>query len=135
MNELELLPPWWVLLAAAVPVLVTGVLLYRWVARDELADVGGRVRSIIAAMVFSIAISLTGWGVWMLTTLPPREVVFTVVWVVVSLYFVVAAGTFKTQLGRFGTTAGATTRHLITALLWGPVMVLMLLPRKKLPKE
>ena len=49
-----------------------------------------------------------------------------------ALYFVVAAGTFKTQMGRFGTSPTATARHLLQALLWGPIMVLMLLPRRKL---
>lgn len=131
MEPLELVPPWWVLLAAGLLVVVTGVLLYRWVALDELARVGGRVRSVMAAIVFSIAIALTGWGVWALTALPPREVVFAVVWVGVSGYFIVAAGTFKTQLGRFETGAGPTVRHLLQALLWGPIMVLMLLPRRR----
>ena len=131
MEPLELVPPWWVLLAAVPPVIATGVLLYRWVALDEARVTGARVRSIVAAVVFSVAIALTGWGCWALTALPPREVVFAVLWVCVSFYFVVAAGTFKTQLGRFGTSPGATARHLLTALLWGPVMVLMLLPRRK----
>ena len=134
--SLELLPPWWVLLVAGLTVVGTGVLLYRWVARDELDRVGGRVRSVFAALVFSLAIAATGWVCWLLTTLPPREVVFAVVWVAVSAYFVVAAGTFKTQMTRFDTSAGATARHLLQALLWGPIMVLMLLPpRRKLPEE
>ena len=132
MEPFELIPPWWVLLASGLLVLVTGVLLYRWVARDELARVGGRVRSIIAAVVFSLAIAVTGWGVWAITALPPREVAFAVIWVGVSGYFIVAAGTFKTQLGRFETGAWATVRHLLQALLWGPIMILMLLPRRRL---
>lgn len=134
MEPLDFVPPWWVLLAAGLLVAVTGVLVYRWVARDELARTGGRVRSILAAVVFSIAISVTGWAVWLLTALPPREVVFAVVWVGVSGYFIVAAGTFKTQLTKFETGAGATARHLLQALLWGPIMVLMLLPPRKLER-
>ena len=132
MEPLDFVPPWWVLLAAGLLVLVTGVLLYRWVARDEMARLGGRVRSIVAAVVFSIAIALTGWGVWVVTALPPREVAFAVIWIGVSGYFIVAAGTFKTQLGRYETGAGPTARHLLQALLWGPIMILMLLPRKRL---
>jgi hypothetical protein len=133
--DLELVPPWWVLLAAAVPVVGTGVLLYRWVAPDELKQAGARVRSIVAAAVFSLAIVAMGWLCWLLTALPRREIVFAVLWAVVSLYFVVAAGTFKTQMGRFGVTPKDTARHLLTALLWGPVMVLMLLPpRQELEK-
>jgi hypothetical protein len=136
MEALELIPPWWVLLAAGATVIGTGVLLYRWVARDELDRVGARVRSVFAAIVFSLAIAATGWGCWLLAALPPREVVFAVVWLFASAYFVVAAATFKTQMKRFETSAGATARHLLQALLWGPVMVLMLLPpRKRLPEE
>jgi hypothetical protein len=131
-----------VLLAAAVPVIASGVLLYRWVARDELERVsktgeqdlrGARARSGVASFVFSLAIGAVGWLCWLLVTLPPREVVFAVIWVVVSFYFVVAAGTFKTQMGRFGTSPMATARHLLQALLWGPIMVMMLLPRREPP--
>ena len=136
MEALELIPPWWVLLAAAATVIGTGVLLYRWVARDELQRVGARVRSVFAAIVFSLAIAATGWACWLLAALPPREVVFAVVWVAASAYFVVAAATFKTQMKRFDTSPGATARHLLQALLWGPIMVLMLLPvREKLPED
>ncbi|MBL8957958.1 MAG: hypothetical protein JNK82_44695 [Myxococcaceae bacterium] len=137
MEPYELIPPWWVTLAAGLTVVGTGVLLYRWVARDELSRVGARVRSVFAALVFSFAIAVTGWGCWLLAALPRREAVFAVVWVFVSGYFVVAAGTFKTQMKKFDTSAGATARHLVQALLWGPIMVLMLLPpsRELPPKE
>ena len=46
----------------------------------------------------------------------------------VALYFIVAAGAFKTQMGRFmpwrQTFGGAlreTVLHLVEALLWGPL--------------
>ena len=66
-----------------------------------------------------------------LELVPPWWVLLAVVWVGVSGYFIVAAGTFKTQLKRFETGAGPTVRHLLQALLWGPIMVLMLLPRPR----
>jgi len=136
MDGYELIPPWWVSLVAGLTLAGTGVLLYRWVVRDEVDRVGARVRSVAAAIVFSFAIAVTGWGSWLLAALPPREVVFAVIWVFVAGYFVVAAGTFKTQMKRYDTSAGATARHLLQALLWGPIMVLMLLPpRRELPRD
>ena len=81
METFDLIPPWWVLLAAAVPVIASGVLLYRWVARDELKRVSqsgehslraARARSVVASIVFSVAIALAGWVCWLLAALAGR---------------------------------------------------------------
>ena len=108
------------------PILLSMLLVVALLATVGLAPAQTRTR------VDETIRALTGWGVWVVTALPPREAAFAVIWVGVSGYFIVAAGTFKTQLGRFETGAGATARHLLQALLWGPIMILMLLPRKRI---
>jgi hypothetical protein len=137
-------PPLWVCAVAAVPVLGLGLTLYRWVLHDEAARVGeenlqgARARAGIASLVFTSGIAIAGWLVWLLAEVPPRAVVFVVLWAFVALYFVIAAGAFKTQMGRFmpwrqgfGTAMRETTLHLIEALLWGPITVKMLLSKRR----
>ena len=118
-----MLPPLWVCAVAALPMLGLG---------------GARVRSAVAALVFTSAIAGTGWLVWLLSELSPRAVVFIVLWTLFVLYFIVAAGAFKTQMGRFmpwrqsfGAALRETALHLVEALLWGPLTVRVLLSRRR----
>ena len=142
-----MLPPWWVYASAAVPLLGLAVGLYRWVMGDEKARLiregkntlrGARARSIFASFVFTAAVAVGGLVVWLLASEAPRVVVFVVLWVLVALYFVIAAGAFKTQLSRFmpaqqgfRVVAKETILNVIEAFLWGPITVLMLLKRQK----
>lgn len=142
-----MLPPWWVYASAAVPLLGLAVGLYRWVMGDEKARLlregqpslrGARARSVFASFVFTGAVAVGGLVVWLLAAAAPRAVVFVVLWALVALYFVIAAGAFKTQLSRFmpaqqsfRVVAKETMLNVLEAFLWGPITVLMLLRRQK----
>jgi hypothetical protein len=142
-----MLPPLWETAIAALPVLGLGVGLYRWVVHDEVKRLqsagesdlrGARVRSALASLVFTGAIALAGWLTWLLSELELRGIIFVVMWTIVSMYFVIAAGAFKTQMGRFmpskpgfGTALREMTLNLIEALLWGPLTVMMLLRSRR----
>jgi hypothetical protein len=142
-----MLPPLWECAVAAVPMLGLGFALYRWVFRDEARRLkaagdedlrGARVRSALASLVFTGAIGVAGWFVWWLSELENRGVVFVVLWTLISLYFVIAAGAFKTQMGRFMSgrqsfteTLRETVLNLLEALLWGPLAVRVLLRSRR----
>ena len=124
---MSLLPPLWLSAIAVALLLGAGTGLYRWLARDGL-----RARSAAAAVAFTVALAAFGWGSWALSELPPREVVFALLWSLSGLYFYVAARAFKLSLRRFKpTTTGDTSLHLLEAVLWGPIMVAALVTRRR----
>jgi hypothetical protein len=139
-------PPLWVCGVAALPLLGLGVGLYRWVLRDELSRMppgetklgNARMGAAAASVVFTGAIGGAGWLVWLLSELPTRAVAFVLLWSLLAVYFLIAASAFKTQMGRFepwrhgfGRALRETALHLVEALLWGPLVVMMLLARRQ----
>jgi hypothetical protein len=142
-----MLPPLWVCAVAALPAVGVGVALYRWVLSDELKRMErsgepklghARTSATAAALVFTGAIVIAGWFVWLLSEVEARSIVFIVLWIILAAYFLIAAGTFRTQIGRFmpwqhslGRALRETALHLVEALLWGPLAVVMLLSRPR----